>query len=643
MNSTRLTLTSTPRTINATKGIKHLASCIVGVVTFVLQTQVLLGQVADVWTPGAVNEPRSAPAMAFDDARGRGVMFGGFNGSIRSDETWEWDGAGWTRRNPPVRPPARRDHVLVYDAVRQRVVMFGGNGAAGNLADTWEWDGTSWTQAATTLSPSARDGHAMAFDIAANRTILFGGQNSTGAFADTWLWDGSVWTLVAPPTAPKKRALGAMAYDKARQRAVLFGGGDGAVNFAETWEWDGATWRKRRRRPCRPLGGDTRSRSTRRAAGSCSSAEAPGRRSLPTPGSTAETAGSRLQPAVSPPARDRNALLFDPVRARVLLFGGRGATATINFADTWEWDGIAWMIRASSVVPLPRSRHAMTHDGGRQTVLLFGGLGATGVARRTRGSGAEPAGRGDFPPRSRPRGGPRDGVRRPARAGRDLRRPRRDRAALADTWEWDGPNWTSPNPGTTPSPRSGHALVFDPARGRIVLFGGLDALTSTALADTWEWDGADWQQLTPPVDSARAHRTCALPRRGPVASRVVRRKRPDWHSFRRHVGVGWRAMESAGSGTGAPGPQRTRALSRRRSIEERVVRRGRLHRELSRRYLGMGRHDLDAVGHPQGPPRAITSRWPTTPPAAAACCSGAQRPPAPTRKRGSTPSPMGRT
>ena len=194
MNNTRLT--PTPRAINV---IRHLKSCIVTVVACVLLTQGLPGQVADVWTAGAVNEPRSAPAMAFDDARGRGVMFGGFNGSIRNDETWEWDGVGWTRRNPPVRPPARRDHALVYDSVRQRVVLFGGNGAAGDLADTWEWDGKNWIQAATTLSPSARDGHAMAFDAGANRTILFGGQNGTGALADTWLWDGAVWKKQALP------------------------------------------------------------------------------------------------------------------------------------------------------------------------------------------------------------------------------------------------------------------------------------------------------------------------------------------------------------------------------------------------------------------------------------------------------------
>jgi hypothetical protein len=37
-------------------------------------------------------------------------------------------------------------------------------------------------------------------------------------------------------------------------------------------------------------------------------------------------------------------------------------------------------------------------------------------------------------------------------------------------------------------------VAFDPARRRLVLFGGW---RFGALADTWEWDGASWVQQSP--------------------------------------------------------------------------------------------------------------------------------------------------
>jgi hypothetical protein len=52
-----------------------------------------------------------------------------------------------------------------------------------------------------------------------------------------------------------------------------------------------------------------------------------------------------------------------------------------------------------------------------------------------------------------------------------------------------------------PKPRSGHALAFDAARGRIVLFGG-DAAGSL-FNDTWEWDAENWTQVADSGPSAR--------------------------------------------------------------------------------------------------------------------------------------------
>ena len=42
---------------------------------------------------------------------------------------------------------------------------------------------------------------------------------------------------------------------------------------------------------------------------------------------------------------------------------------------------------------------------------------------------------------------------------------------------------------TSPLPRSGHAMTYDIARNRVVLFGGRNKTTSNVFNDTWVWDG----------------------------------------------------------------------------------------------------------------------------------------------------------
>lgn len=68
-----------------------------------------------------------------------------------------------------------------------------------------------------------------------------------------------------------------------------------------------------------------------------------------------------------------------------------------------------------------------------------------------------------------------------------------DLTALGDHWEWvpSGSHWQAvPAAIVWPPARSRHALAADVARGRVVLFGGLDdSVVRHDLADTWEWDG----------------------------------------------------------------------------------------------------------------------------------------------------------
>lgn len=53
-----------------------------------------------------------------------------------------------------------------------------------------------------------------------------------------------------------------------------------------------------------------------------------------------------------------------------------------------------------------------------------------------------------------------------------------------------------------PAPRSDHGVVYDPTRGKLVLFGGL--VGGKPAGDTWEWDGSLWTQVADMGPPARA-------------------------------------------------------------------------------------------------------------------------------------------
>src|ERR1051325_7275843 len=155
--------------------------------------------------------------MAYDEARDRILMFGGQRGGPQFtflNDTWSWDGSGWTQLHPGTTPPARVNGMMAYDAATQLMILFGGQNTAGILADTWSWDGTTWTKRSPSVAPSARVHSAIASDPLTGHILLFGGFDSVGQdLADTWTWDGTTWVKLTPSSTPSPRDSGAMAYD----------------------------------------------------------------------------------------------------------------------------------------------------------------------------------------------------------------------------------------------------------------------------------------------------------------------------------------------------------------------------------------------------------------------------------------------
>jgi hypothetical protein len=258
----------------------------------------------------------------------------------------------------------------------------------------------------------------MAFALVTGLAFTGNVSRATGA---GWLPSASNVGLGTPRISvsalgPSARYGHAMAYDSARDQVILFGGAwtdpNGFVNFLnDTWRWDGSSWTK-------------------------------------------------VTPPVSPAPRAFHAMAYDSKRGRIVLFGGFGAPNSIiddpgcgvfiqvypppgssgRFGDTWEWDGQKWLQLTPPLSPPERYKHAMVYDSARARVLLFGGCG------------------------------------------------------LGDTWEWDGATWTEHHPTMSPEPRGAHSMAYDSVRGRVVLFGGScqGSCVPHTYDDTWEWDGKTW-------------------------------------------------------------------------------------------------------------------------------------------------------
>ena len=189
---------------------------------------------------------RTRHSMAFDPARGKVLLFGGFDiANTHLNDVWEWDVAAraWTDVTPALRPAPRSDAGMVYDEAAGKLVLFGGSNGTSFFNDTWEWDTTakSWANVTPAGSkPSARYTQALVFNPACMNVVLFGGWTVTGASNETWEWNGltKTWSPSAESASgPSRRSGHAAAYERNTNSVVLFGGStNNNVTAGDTWE-----------------------------------------------------------------------------------------------------------------------------------------------------------------------------------------------------------------------------------------------------------------------------------------------------------------------------------------------------------------------------------------------------------------------
>lgn len=240
-------------------------------------------------------------------------------------------------------------------------------------------------------------------------TVFSGADPSTYVAASPDLVPESdgTWLPIVPPTARNHHSC---VFDQAGNRFIIFGGWNGVSSQGDVWalslDAGGSKWRALR--PTGPL----------------------------------------------PPARSEHAAAYDPIRNRMLVFGGVSGSGRKN--DVWALvlsDPPYWkQMLPLGVAPSPRQGSTMIYDPLRDRMLVF--------------AGKTPSAQNDVYSLTL------DGT---------------------PTWSMLDP------PGTRPTVRGGHSAIYDAAVNRMIIFGGAES--STGTNDTWALplasDDQSWVRINP--------------------------------------------------------------------------------------------------------------------------------------------------
>jgi hypothetical protein len=416
---------------------------------------------------------RSAHTAIYDPVRDRMVVFGGAAGS----DVWVLSLAGameWTRLATSGTPPGpRNDHTAIFDPMRDRMLIFGGGeDFAHNRRhnDVWALSlgaNPTWTQLAVegTL-PAPRVGHTAIYDPVRDRMVICGGIYVNGSY-DTWalsLAGSPVWTRLTATTSVLMEESSAI-YDPVRDRMVVFGGGYG------TSQWH---------------------------------------HSVSALSLSVNSSWTVLTVSGTPPeGRYSHTAIYDPVRDRMVVFGGY---AGWKYNDAWALSlagSPAWaQISPAGTPPSQRYDHTAIYDPVRDRMVMFGGIvgdrSAWVLLLESRTWTQIDAAGGKTPDVSVDCTAIYDPVRERmvVFAG----------AFSNEVWALSlagSPEWTKLTPtGTLPRMRSDHTAIYDPVRDRMVVFGGQD--NGFMMNDVWALSLGEppaWTQLapagTPPVARCR--------------------------------------------------------------------------------------------------------------------------------------------
>lgn len=459
--------------------------------------------IPDAAAGGATPAGRSRAAMAYDDATGTVLLFGGRSATGAAlGDTWSWDGDHWTQLHPAHAPSARSGAASAYDPDTGRVVLVGEDPVPVAHARACAIEGGSAAPGAS--QGTGGPGHPMVpppSTAPSNRILPAPSNGSTPVCpvppppppADSWTWDGHDWTQQRAPSSPAlMRGEINLAYDPAHHTLVLVGrpsiapeasshptanagcrselsaipeGSTGAVSRSSgpipaplpplacsnnaTWLGDGSTWKLQPgdSTPAIIASGEV---VFDPATGHVEAFQ-PSLCGFPIPPHPepppAETAPGRSSLPTAHPGASAAATQPSPTGTSGVSLCRIGTSAVSS------WSGAAWTpavvtpVGSTMVAMLPD--YVLVRDGDRSLLALN---------------------------------------------------------ARAQSARWDGHAWTTLHPPSAPAARLGAAAAWDAGRHRVVLFGGR-SYGSVTDADTWTWDGSTWTHIAgaTPVPPSSIH------------------------------------------------------------------------------------------------------------------------------------------
>jgi N-acetylneuraminic acid mutarotase len=314
--------------------------------------------------------------------------------------------------------------------------------------------------------PSPRFGHRMVYDPVNERILLFGGavyENRYTFFDDLWAYDyaSNTWTEIDCGPGPSGRFNFMMVYLTGHNQVLLFGGFSATDRVSDTWVYD-----------------------------------------------ITDNRWFRVSTDNSPSPRSDAAIVYDGRNDVVILSDGYCRDDS-HPRDTWvfDFDSIDWTRMDPEDSPLPQYGHHMVYDSANDQVVMYGGHWST----------QDPRAHGysdgvwvyDYPTDSWTKVD--EATSLPSRYWHQMAYDG-DRGNLVvfsgsmggdsrsdDTWllDTDEFTWERLDSEVSPEGRANSAMVYDSARQKVILFGGLKDFGDPPLGDLWVLDPVEgaWEEI----------------------------------------------------------------------------------------------------------------------------------------------------
>jgi hypothetical protein len=164
--------------------------------------------------------------------------------------------------------------------------------------------------------------------------------------------------------------------------------------------------------------------------------------------------------------------------------GVYGNALLVSSADTWYWDGSVWHHTNTHMPQFPHTPPVLDPLLGKSILLTNGDTGEPVNTWAWSGSGWSDL--SASPP----------GETGPSLLGFDAAAQQLI-AVINSTWRYHGASWQPAGGQDSPQSRFGTRLAYDPLTRQLLLFGGLSYQSRRAMADTWTWDGQNWTLRQP--------------------------------------------------------------------------------------------------------------------------------------------------